>query len=136
MQGHMSVHEEPLAPPLANTARVSAPSNCCRPWAVAVHPAVLRGVPAVSLVMVLLQVVGSSSDKQLLARTNSQSNLRPPVAAIQQPGSVGVTAAAPSPDGSLVAVACKDGVLRIYELATSALVAGFKVCEGLAQSGG
>lgn len=73
-------------------------------------------------------MVGSSSDSKLLARTNSQQNLRPPVSTLQPSGTGGgATAAAPSPDGSLAAVACKDGVLRIYNLATAGLVAGFKV---------
>ncbi len=78
-------------------------------------------------------MVGNSSDSKLLARTNSQQSLRPPVATLQPAGvGGGVTSAAPSPDGCKVAVACKDGVLRIYDAATASLVAGFKVGSGWA----
>ena len=72
-------------------------------------------------------LMGSSSDTRLLARTNSQAALRPPLSTVQPGGSVGVAAAAPSPDGAHLAVACRDGVLRIYRLDSGALVAGFKV---------
>ena len=75
-------------------------------------------------------MVGNSSDSKLLARSNSQQSLRPPVSVIQPAGGAGATALAPSPDGSRVAVARKDGVLAIYELATGGLVAGFKVWRG------
>lgn len=74
--------------------------------------------------------MGSSSDSKLLARTNSQQQLQPPATALQAAGSGGVAAAAPSPDGTLLAVACKDGVLRLYDLASASLVAGFKVGRG------
>lgn len=39
----------------------------------------------------------------------------------------GVNAAAVAPDGLHIAVACKDGVLRVYALPSGGLVAGFKV---------
>ncbi len=76
-----------------------------------------------------IQVVGSSSDTKLLARTNSSHALRPPVTQLQAPGGGGGAAeAAVSPDGLHVAVACKDGVLRVYLQPGGGLVAGFKVC--------
>ena len=78
------------------------------------------------------QVVGSSSEPRLLARSSSQAQLRPPATQLQAPGGGGgVSAAAVSPDGQHVAVACKDGVLRVYGYPAGGLVAGFKVRRGL-----
>jgi WD40 repeat protein len=76
-----------------------------------------------------LQVVGSSSDTKLLARSSSSHALRPPVTQLQGPGGGGggVSAAAVSPDGLHVAAACKDGVLRVYALPGGGLVGGCKV---------
>lgn len=75
------------------------------------------------------QVVGSSSDTKLLARSSSSHALRPPVTQLQGPGGGGggVSAAAVSPDGLHVAAACKDGVLRVYALPGGGLVGGCKV---------
>jgi WD40 repeat protein len=41
-----------------------------------------------------------------------------------------VNAAAVAPDGLHIAVACKDGVLRVYALPSGGLVAGFKSYYG------
>lgn len=76
----------------------------------------------------LLQVKGNSSDTKLLARSSSSAALRPPITQLQAPGvGGGANAAAVSPDGRHVAVACKDGVLRVYALPAGGLVGGFKV---------
>lgn len=73
-------------------------------------------------------MVGSSSEPKLLARSNSQPSLRPPTTQLQGPGGGGgANAAAASPDGAHVAVACKDGVLRVYACHGGGMVAGFKV---------
>lgn len=80
------------------------------------------------LPLLLSQVVGSSSDTKLLARTSSSHALRPPVTQLQGPGGGGgAAAAAVSPDGHHVAVACRDGVLRVYSQPGGGLVGGFKV---------
>ncbi|KAL4449437.1 hypothetical protein ABPG77_007081 [Micractinium sp. CCAP 211/92] len=82
-------------------------------------------------VLLYHKVVGSSSDTKLLARSSSQHSLRPPITQLQAPGvGGGATAAAVSPDGQHVAVACKDGVLRVYACPSGGLVAGFKSYYG------
>lgn len=79
-------------------------------------------------VLLYHKVVGSSSEPRLLARSSSQAQLRPPATQLQAPGGGGgASAAAVSPDGQHVAVACRDGVLRVYSYPGGGLVAGFKV---------
>lgn len=79
-------------------------------------------------VLLYHKVSGSSSEPKLLARSSSQQGMRPPATQLQGPGGGGgVNAAAASPDGRHVAVACRDGVLRVYACPAGGLVAGFKV---------
>jgi hypothetical protein len=96
-----------------------------------VLPALLAGPPCehpASPTPSVLQVKGNSSDTKLLARSSSSAALRPPITQLQAPGvGGGANAAAVSPDGRHVAVACKDGVLRVYALPAGGLVGGFKV---------
>ncbi|KAI7838380.1 hypothetical protein COHA_007837 [Chlorella ohadii] len=83
------------------------------------------------VVLLYHKVLGSSSEPRLLARTSSQQAMKPAVTQLQGPGAGGgVNAAAVAPDGLHIAVACKDGVLRVYALPSGGLVAGFKSYYG------
>lgn len=79
------------------------------------------------------KIVGNSSDTRLLARTASDSSLRP-ASAVQLRPVAGrysrITDAAISPKGDLLALACRDGVLRVLDLHSGSLVAGFKSYYG------
>lgn len=78
------------------------------------------------------KITASSSEPRLLARSGSQSGVpSSALTRVQAPGTGGgLAAAAPSPDGRHLAAACKDGRLRIYELGSGHLVAGFQARPG------
>lgn len=80
------------------------------------------------------KIVGNSSDTRLLARTASETSLHPAAAttALVPPGGVGarVAAAAVAPAGDRLALACRDGALRILELPSGAPMGGFRSYYG------
>ena len=80
------------------------------------------------------KIVGNSSDTRLLARTASDSSLRPGAAVQLRPvGGLNfarIADGALSPNGEFLALACRDGVLRVLDIHSGALVAGFKSYYG------
>lgn len=68
-------------------------------------------------------------------RTTTRLHCKPPPAPLPSHAAGGVNAAAVAPDGLHIAVACKDGVLRVYALPSGGLVAGFKVRVGCSAGG-
>lgn len=91
-------------------------------------------------VLIHQKIVGSSSDTKLLERTASESSIRPAVAQLYYASSfsnhdnlglsTAVTAASISPCGTMLALACRDGVLRILSTSSGALFGGFKSFYG------
>lgn len=75
-------------------------------------------------------LVGNSSDDALLVRTSSYQSLQPQLLQSAEMGGGGVAAVAPSPDGSSLAVASKDGCLRVYDLKSGTLITGFQSYYG------
>jgi len=77
------------------------------------------------------KVVGSISDAGLLALPSSkEKNTRQIPTKLRGPGNSGVTALAVSPGGDLLAVACRDGVLRLLDLPSGMVVGGFRSYYG------
>ncbi len=78
------------------------------------------------------KIIGNSSDTRLLERTSNDCTLRPTATAQQlhRAGGVGVAAAAVSPSGKQIALACRDGTLRVLEIPSGTLIAGFKSYYG------
>jgi WD40 repeat protein len=71
------------------------------------------------------KIIGNSSDTRLLERTSTDSSLRPAATAQQLHQGKGINAAATSPNGKYIALACRDGTLHILEIPSGTLVAGF-----------
>ena len=75
------------------------------------------------------ELQGAAEVKEGSRASTPKAGARAPAMAIQASGS-GLTDAVPSPDGAHVASTARDGVLRVHDLATGALLAGFKVGLG------
>jgi WD domain, G-beta repeat len=78
------------------------------------------------------KIIGNSSDTRLLERTSIEPALRPAVTAQQlhRAGGSGITAASVAPSGKHIALACRDGALRVLEIPSGTLICGFKAYYG------
>ncbi len=78
------------------------------------------------MVLALMQGSSSAAESRFSMKVGPAKG---PTLTINVPGG-GVNAIAASPDGSKLAAVSRDGVLRVYDIATSQLVTGFKVTPG------
>jgi WD40 repeat protein len=78
-------------------------------------------------------MTGETSGK-LLSHLSSKSNSNNPVQTISVPCG-GINDAAFSPDGSKLAVANRDGTVRLLDWTTGACIGGYKVSECVGDAG-
>lgn len=109
------------------------PSRCVAVgWLPGSNGSFFTSVHANGSVFLHQKIIGNSSDTRLLERTSNESALRPDTSAHQlhRLTGGGVAAAALSPSGKHIALACRDGTLRVLEIPSGVLIAGFKAYYG------
>lgn len=71
------------------------------------------------------KVIGSSSDSQLLHRSESQNSIREMYKLIRSSGRESILCASMSPHGPLLAIGTKDGKVKVIDLADGTIIGGF-----------
>ena len=131
-----ATNSRPISPLVFNAEGTLTPSRCVNvSWLPQSSGSVFISAHADGSVYLHQKIVGNSSDTRLLERTSNEPSLRQ-ISATQQlcpassDGASGIAAAAVSPLGKYIALACRDGVLKILEIPSGTLVAGFKSYYG------
>lgn len=126
-------NSRPISSVVFNAQGNLTPSRCVSvSWLPGSTGSFLTSVHADGSVYLHQKIIGNSSDTLLLERTSNDSALRPAASAqlLHRAAVDGIAASAVSPSGKHIALACRDGTLRVLEIPSGVLISGFKAYYG------
>lgn len=126
-------NSRPISSVVFNAQGNLTPSRCVLvSWLPGSNGSFFTSVHAGGSVFLHQKIIGNSSDTRLLERTSNDSALRPAANAQQlyRVAGGGITAGSLSPSGKHIALACRDGTLRVLEIPTGVSISGFKSYYG------